>query len=90
LDRPVLAGGDVACEAIHPSVEARLAAGPGLSGGRYAPPNLPDGAPAGSVNPLDPLEERLRWTTPDPAQTGQSTRPPPTFVDRLLNGLGGG
>jgi len=91
VDRQVLvAGGDATCESIHASVEARLAAGPGLPGGRYAPANLPDGAPAGSVKPLDPLEQRLRWTTPDPAQTGQSNRPPPTFVDRLLNSLGGG
>ena len=81
-------GSSAGNEGIHESVAVRLrAAG---SGGSYRPASLANGPPKDSVAPLGGVEQALRWPSPNPAQSGRTSRATPSLVDRLMHDIGGG
>ena len=74
-------------EKVHDSVRTRLAAGAQAVGGAYAPTNLPKTVTYTSLSPVD---QKLRWAAADPNHSGETDRPKPAHMHRLLLDLNSG
>lgn len=84
VDRPVLTN-EAGNEQIHQSVAVRLQAG--VTHGLDRPANRANGQ---NLAALGDVERELRWSAPNPAQTGRTAREQPSLVDRLMHDMGGG
>jgi hypothetical protein len=81
VNRPILASGEDN-EKIHESVAIRLRAA--APGGLYRPASLAHGLRMDNLAVLGAVERELRWSAPNPAQTGRTSRATPALVDRLM------
>ena len=82
--RPV---GTTDTETVHASVQTRIGAGAQAEGGNYAPPNL---MAAPVYAPLSADEQALQWPQADAQHPGDTGRPAPLHVHRLLLDLNSG
>lgn len=78
-DREVRGDGPATAESIHASIDSRRAA---LA---YAPAGV--AGRAAGTGPLGPVEERLRWRSPDPGHEAKGARREPTRTDPLMRVL---
>lgn len=90
IDRHPAPGNDLTCEYLHESVGVRSARPAGAAPAGYVTRAIGLPAPSGCYAPLTAFEAQLRWAAPDATATGESARPPPSLIGRVLKSLGGG
>lgn len=88
--RTPLAGGDAACQRIHPSVAERSKQGAACVPQPYTSGALANVNLARSLSALTPVEKDLMWTAQDIRSAAAEHKPRTSIVGLVLGTFGGG